>query len=46
MKEFTGINLSSTPLTPKAIEIPLTPKTPFGDATLSAYSGDDKGDRM
>ena len=34
------------PLTPKTIEIPLTPKTPFGDATLSGYCGDNKCDRI
>ena len=32
------------PLTPKTIEIPLTPKTPFGDATLSGYCGENKCD--
>jgi hypothetical protein len=34
------------PLTPKTIEIPLTPKTPFGDATLSGYCGNNKYDRI
>ena len=34
------------PLTPKTIEISLRPKTPFGDASLSAYCGDNKGDRI
>ena len=34
------------PLTPKTIEIPLTPKTPFGDATLGGYCGDNKCDKI
>jgi hypothetical protein len=34
------------PLTPKTIEIPLTPKTPFGDAILGDYCGDNKSDRI
>jgi hypothetical protein len=37
---------SSNPLTPKTIEIPHTPKPPFGDATLGCYYGDNKGDRI
>ena len=37
---------SSDPLTPKTIEIPHTPKPPFGDATLSCYYGDNKDDRI
>ena len=34
------------PFTFKTIEIPLTPKTPFGDATLSGYCGDNKDERI
>ena len=30
----------------KTIEIPITPKTPFGDATMGDYCGDNKGDRI
>ena len=40
------IRKSLNPLTHKTIEIPRTPKTPFRDATLSAYCGANKGDRI
>ena len=33
-------------LHPKALKFPLTPKTPFGDTTKGAYSGDNKSDTM
>ena len=41
-----NLKITLNPLTSKTIEIPLTPKTPFGDATLGGYCEVNKCDKI